>query len=184
MSRGKVILLALLLLASGAAAGAAESETTLPAAESSPVIDPAFVVGPPEGPEISGEELDRRTHALAAIMRCPVCQALSVADSPTSSALAMKEEARDLLARGYSEDQVLEYFEKSYGEFILLAPKKKGLNWLVWIAPVVVLLGGAALILARTGKKPELAEAGSADADTKDQDLEVWAERVRREVGE
>ena len=175
---GVVLSLGLLASAAGLAQTGDGSADLAP-----PVVDPAFVVGAPAGPELSGDELERRTEALASIMRCPVCQALSVADSPTSSALAMKDEARSLLARGYSEEQVLEYFETSYGEFILLAPKKKGLNWLVWIAPIVVLLGGAAFILSK-GAKGSTAEMKQSTDATEDEDLSAWAERVRREVGE
>ena len=116
-------------------------------------------------------------------MRCPVCQALSVADSRTASAMAMREEARDLLAVGYSETQVLSYFEKSYGEFILLAPRKKGLNWLVWLAPIGVLLGGGALVLSRTGKRESPAADGKAATSGGEDDLSAYAERVRQEVG-
>jgi len=148
------------------------------------VVSPEAVIGAPAGPPLSGEELDRRTQDLASIMRCPVCQALSVADSPTTSALAMREEARDLLAVGYSESQVLEYFEKSYGEFILLAPKKKGLNWLVWLAPIVVLLGGGGLILGKLGRRGSDSSTPETSGQEEDNDLAAYAERVRREVAE
>ena len=51
---------------------------------------------------------------------------------------------RELLAAGYDEEQILAYFERSYGEFVRLEPPLRGVNWLVWIAPVVgLLLGGA-----------------------------------------
>jgi cytochrome c-type biogenesis protein CcmH len=148
------------------------------------VVSPEAVIGTPAGPPLSGAELDRRTQELASIMRCPVCQALSVADSPTASAIAMREEARDLLAAGYSESQVLEYFEKSYGEFILLAPKKKGLNWLVWLAPIVALLAGGALILGGFGRRSTAISPGESREPEVDDDLAAFAERVRREVAE
>jgi cytochrome c-type biogenesis protein CcmH len=158
---------------------AASSETEL----SPTVVDPATIIGNPDGPPLAGEELERRTQELAEVMRCPVCQALSVADSRTASAMAMREEASDLLAVGYSETQVLSYFEKSYGEFILLAPRKKGLNWLVWLAPIGVLLGGGALVLSKTGKRASPAEDGKAATSGGEDDLSLYAERVRQEVG-
>jgi cytochrome c-type biogenesis protein CcmH/NrfF len=43
----------------------------------------------------------------------------------------MMSEVRDLLARGYSEQQVLDYFVRSYGEFVLLEPTAKGFNLMV-----------------------------------------------------
>lgn len=149
-------------------------------------VSPEVIIGAPTGPPISGEELEKRTAALASTMRCPVCQALSVEDSSTASAMAIRQEIKELLAAGYSEEKVLEYFETSYGEFILLAPKKKGLNWLVWLAPVAVLLIGAVLILGRVGRRRDTETDGAelGDADDIDDDLAAYAERVRREVAE
>ena len=87
------------------------------------------------------------------------------------------------MARGYTEEQVLEYFEKSYGEFILLAPKKRGLNWLVWLAPIAILLAGAALIVRRMGSPPTPAPAPESDPDNAvADDLDEYTRRVRQEV--
>ena len=176
--RAASTLVVIFLLLAVATVGAALGEEQLPERT---IIDPEAVVGAPLGPPLSGEELDRRTDNLSATMRCPVCQALSVNDSPTASALAMKEEIRDLLAAGYTESQVLEYFETSYGEFILLAPKRAGLNWLVWVSPLVVLLLGIGLIARRARSRPSEVVAPT---QSEDDDLSEWAERVREEIGQ
>ena len=133
-------------------------------------------IGAPAGPTLSGATLESLTEEVSSLMRCPVCQGLSVADSPTPLAAAMKNEVRDLLAAGYSPDQVLEYFEQSYGEFIRLAPHARGFNLTVWLAPIAVLLLGLALILRRRG--PRRRAPAAADAD-----LAAYREQVRREVG-
>ena len=122
-----------------AAPGIAVAQTT-PA----PGMDAA-----PLGPPISGAELDRATEETASLMRCPVCQGLSVADSPASSAVDLKAEVRRLLALGYTRDQVVASFERSYGEFIRLEPKAEGFNWLVWLMPMLALAMGALVIFFR-----------------------------------
>ena len=125
-------------------------------------LDPSLVVGPPEGRPLSGEELFQLTEKVAGDMRCPVCQGLSVADSQTATAVAMKAEIRQMLEAGYSPRQVLDYFEESYGEFIRLAPKAEGFNLFVWIAPVAALLIGMALVIQQMRKKkPVAVEAGA-----------------------
>ena len=63
--------------------------------------DPAFVVGAPKGPPLAGTALDARTEEVGALLRCPVCQGLSVADSPATMASNMKAQVRELLAAGY-----------------------------------------------------------------------------------
>ena len=145
--------------------------------------DNLATIGEPLGQPISGAELDRVTEELTDRMRCPVCQGLSIADSGTMIALAMKEEVRQFLAAGYTEEQVLLYFEASYGEFIRLEPKPTGFNLFVWIAPVLVLLLGIGVVVYRLRSKPNqpVAEQPAAVV-AQDDDLEAYRERVRREV--
>ena len=158
----------------------------------SKAVDPAMLIGAPEGPPISGEALVQSTDELSSRMRCPVCQALSVADSPSLSAIAIKEEVRDLLAAGYTEEQVIDYFERAYGEFIRLAPKPEGFNLVVWLAPAAAFLLGAALVamrLRRRGQPPPVGSASSAEVGrqvagtTGDEDLSAYLARVREDVG-
>ena len=104
--------------------------------------------GPPRGPPLSGPALDARTESVASLLRCPVCQGLSVADSPATMARNMKAEVREKLAAGYEQDQILADFERSYGEFVRLEPTLHGVNWLVWIGPVAGLFIGALIVIS------------------------------------
>jgi cytochrome c-type biogenesis protein CcmH len=114
--------------------------------------DAAQFVGAPHGVALQGATLDRRTMEIASLLRCPVCQGMSVADSPSTVALDMKAEVRELLARGYTEEQILSYFERSYGEFVLLKPKFRGVNALVWMLPLLALLIGVVLVTVKLRK--------------------------------
>ncbi len=134
-------------------------------------------IGAPAGAPLTGETLETQTEEISSLMRCPVCQGLSVADSPTPLASAMKNEVREMLASGFSREQVLEYFEQSYGEFILLAPHARGFNLTVWLAPLALLVLGLVLILRRQRSTPQR----PAPADP---ELAAYRERVRREVAQ
>lgn len=114
--------------------------------------DPTFIVGEPEGQPLSGEALETKTAEVASLLRCPVCQGLSINDSPATMARNMKKQTRDLLAQGYSGEQVLTYFEKAYGEFVRLEPPKRGVNWLVWLSPIAFLVVGFVFIRMVIGK--------------------------------
>ena len=83
---------------------------------------------------------------LATELRCPVCQNLSVADSPSEMANQMREVIREKLNSGESADQILAYFVSRYGEWILLSPKREGFNWVAWLLPFVAILGGVGVI--------------------------------------
>jgi cytochrome c-type biogenesis protein CcmH len=83
-----------------------------------------------------------RADALAAELRCPDCQGLSVADSPTSSAREIRRQIDELLADGATDDEVRAHFVARYGEWIRLAPSSP----LVWIVPFVVVIAGIGLL--------------------------------------
>jgi cytochrome c-type biogenesis protein CcmH/NrfF len=90
--------------------------------------------------------LEALTRNVAAQLRCPVCQGLSLADSPSELALEMKDVVRDQLAAGRTPDQVKAYFVGKYGEWILLEPPRRGVNLLAYLLPATALLGGLAVV--------------------------------------
>jgi len=118
--------------------------------------DAAQFVGQPKGIPLSGPRLEEQTMVISHELRCPVCQGLAIGDSPSIMAANMKAQVRELLERGYTEEQILSYFEKSYGQFVLLKPKFQGVNTLVWILPIAVLAIGFVLVVSKA-KKLEVA---------------------------
>jgi cytochrome c-type biogenesis protein CcmH len=129
------------------------------------VPDAAQFVGPPQGTPVTGDALLQRTHEVGSLLRCPVCQGMSIADSPAEMAVNMKVQVRELLSRGYTEDQILRYFELSYGEFVLLRPK----STVLWMLPVAALLLGIAVVFFKLRKLERApAPAQSAPAATDD----------------
>ncbi len=117
------------------------------------VPDAEQFVGKPEGQPVGGPMLDAKTNETAGMLRCPVCQGMSVADSPSEMAVNMKHQVRELIARGYTQEQILRYFERSYGQFVLLKPKFQGVNTLVWILPLLALIVGIVAIFSMMGKR-------------------------------
>jgi cytochrome c-type biogenesis protein CcmH len=90
--------------------------------------------------------LEARTSAVAAQLRCPVCQGLSIQDSPSGLAQSMRALVREQLAQGRTPDEVKAYFVSKYGEWILLAPKPRGFNLVAYLVPVFVVAAGATII--------------------------------------
>jgi cytochrome c-type biogenesis protein CcmH len=111
------------------------------------VPDAAQFVGQPQGVPLAGAPLTQRTSEVAGLLRCPVCQGMSVADSPSEMAVNMKGQVHELLQRGYTEEQILTYFERSYGQFVLLKPKFEGTTSLVWLLPLIALAIGATILV-------------------------------------
>lgn len=106
----------------------------------------------PQEPAPNDTALDRRTRALAAQLRCPVCAGASIQESPSVEAQEMKAVVREHLAAGETEEQVRDFFVSKYGEWILLKPPAHGTNLLVYLLPVALLLGGGFFVY-RTARR-------------------------------
>lgn len=92
--------------------------------------------------------MDDRVREIASGLRCPVCQNLSVADSPSRLAREMRSEIEARLRAGDTPDEVRGFFVTRYGEWVLLAPTREGLNLLPWLVPIAgVFLGLAVWVL-------------------------------------
>lgn len=154
------------LLAGLALLAAATLSAQQPDGPAAVEADPRAVVGPPKGAPLSGSALDTRTEEVGALLRCPVCQGLSVTDSPSSMALKMKAQVKEMLAAGYEQAQILSYFEHSYGEFVRLEPPLRGVNWLVWLAPLLGLVGGAAVVTWTLRRMRPAAKAEASEPST------------------
>ena len=93
--------------------------------------------------------LDIKTREIAKTLRCAVCQTESVWESNAELARQMRQVIRERLAQGQSAEEIRNYFLSRYGDYILLEPRKSGMNWLLWVGPFV-LLGIGGVLLYRT----------------------------------
>ena len=118
-------------------------------------------------------------YEIASQLRCVVCQNLSVADSPSEMAQQMRAIIRERLAAGETPDQVVRYFIERYGEWILLAPRRRGFTLLVWILPPLALLAGlgvVALVLRTWTRRVPAGRIAGVAVDA------AMRERIRREL--
>jgi cytochrome c-type biogenesis protein CcmH len=112
---------------------------------------------------------------LDAQLRCPDCQGLSVAESTTTAAGAIRAEVARRLDAGQTADEVRAYFVSRYGDWILLEPASAA--W--WLLPFAVVLVGLAGLAAWlwSGRRDRRAPLTVPPPPASDA-----AERVREEV--
>ncbi|MEX0826664.1 MAG: cytochrome c-type biogenesis protein [Acidimicrobiia bacterium] len=94
-----------------------------------------------------------RAHALAARLKCPVCDSETIADSPTDLARDLQDLIAEQVADGWTDQEVIDFFVATYGEQVLLDPPTGGRTALLWIAPLVVAAAGVLVIIGRRAKR-------------------------------
>lgn len=97
-------------------------------------------------------------------VRCLVCQNESIDDSEAELARDLRVIVREQVSAGRSEAEIKRFLTDRYGEFVLLTPSWSPGNLLLWAGPFLVVVAGAALLLARlrkTAPEPELSPSES-----------------------
>jgi cytochrome c-type biogenesis protein CcmH len=109
------------------------------------------------GEMLADPALEKRARTISAELRCLVCQNQSIDDSDAPLAGDLRRLVRDRLQAHDTDAQVIDYVVARYGEFVLLKPRFELSTLLLWLTPVLVLLGGLALILRAA--KPSVSPA-------------------------
>lgn len=91
-------------------------------------------------------EIDQKVREIAKTLRCTVCQTENIWESGAPLAHQMREAVRERVMQGQSAEEIRAYFHSRYGDYIMMEPPKQGINWLIWLAPFLLLFGGGALL--------------------------------------
>ncbi len=112
--------------------------------------------------------LEARVQAVAAELRCLVCQNQSLADSHADLAVDLKNQVREQLRAGRRPGQVVAYMTERYGDFVPYRPPWKASTWLLWLGPLGLLLAGtwalSRALRAARADEPELGADAAEEA--------------------
>jgi cytochrome c-type biogenesis protein CcmH len=106
--------------------------------------------GPPASPAQRANDID-------ALVRCPSCEGISVADSSASTAVAIRQAVAARIGAGQTDGQIYSFLVSRYGPGILLRPPVHGSTGWVWLLPpvaVAVAVGGLVSVLWRRRRRP------------------------------
>lgn len=92
---------------------------------------------------------ERLTHEF----RCVVCQNQSVAESNVDLAKDLRRITRDMILAGNTDDEIKQFMTDRYGDFVLYNPPLKPVTYLLWGAPVILLLVGAITMVTVVGRR-------------------------------
>lgn len=93
--------------------------------------------------------LEHRAREISSSLRCLVCQNQSIDDSNAPLARDLRLLVRERLTAGDSDKAVIDFVVARYGDFVLLRPPFNAHTVVLWVAPFLILLGGAAFVWRR-----------------------------------
>ncbi|HET9811699.1 MAG TPA: cytochrome c-type biogenesis protein [Sphingomicrobium sp.] len=96
---------------------------------------------------------EARAQGLMEEIRCLVCQGQSIADSDAELAGDMRDMVRRRIAAGQSSAAIRAWLIQRYGAWISYRPPAQPLTWPLWLAPLVLLAGGALLAATRLKRR-------------------------------
>lgn len=109
--------------------------------------------------------LEKRVMALSEKLRCLVCQNQTIADSNAELAVDLRNQVREQLRQGKSEQEVLDYMVTRYGDFVLFLPQVKSTTWLLWFGPFVLLALGLVMLMVKLKQRRKLIQQKPALTD-------------------
>ena len=118
-------------------------------------------------PVADNPQLEARMMDLATELRCLVCQNQTIADSHADLAVDLRQQIREMLQKGMSEDQIRSYMTDRYGDFVLYKPPFKPTTALLWAGPPVLLVVALGALVAMLRRRQH-ANPDDFDPDTPD----------------
>jgi cytochrome c-type biogenesis protein CcmH len=119
---------------------------------------------------------EARMMALASELRCLVCQNQTIADSHSDLAADLRNQIREQLGQGRSDDDIRRFMTDRYGDFVLYKPPFKATTALLWVGPPLLLagaVGGLILML----KRRQQANPDDFDPDTPEDGTDLGVPR-------
>ena len=99
-------------------------------------------------------------------LRCPMCQNETLADSNAPIARDLRNQIFQLMQQGKSDDEIKQYLVDRYSDYVLYDPPLKPGTWLLWFGPLLILCGGAGVVLVAIRKRNRAVSASSLSADS------------------
>ena len=97
---------------------------------------------------VTGVADQERFQSLTNELRCMVCQNQTIAESNAGLAVDLKKQVAKQINEGKTDEQILNFMEERYGEFVLYNPPVSIENSLLWLTPFVVLIIAVLILIS------------------------------------
>ena len=101
------------------------------------------------------EEQQSRYTQLIEDIRCPVCQGQSIGGSNSGLAKDLREKVREMILDGRSDPEIYSYMVERYGDFVVYKPPVNTTTYLLWFAPLFILILSLIFLFRSTRRNKE-----------------------------
>jgi cytochrome c-type biogenesis protein CcmH len=123
------------------------------------LLIPSLAAAEEARPLADNPQVEARLKTLAVELRCLVCQNQTLADSHAPLAEDLRREVREMIAKGMSDKEIIDFLVQRYGDFVLYRPPWKASTTLLWLGPFLLLIAGATgLVFALRRRQKKLAD--------------------------
>jgi len=98
-------------------------------------------------------EYEERYEHILSELRCLVCQNQTVAESPADLSNDLRVEVKEMLERGATDQEILNFMSDRYGDFVLYNPPVKPRTYVLWIGPFILLFGAIVFTLLLVSRR-------------------------------
>jgi len=113
----------------------------------------------------ASQQQQERFNKLTEELRCLVCQNQNLADSDAPLAHDLRREVHEMVLAGRTNEQIKQFLVTRYGDFVLYRPPVQKNTYLLWLAPLGLLLVGALVLRSSIGKRSALLDANNETKD-------------------
>jgi cytochrome c-type biogenesis protein CcmH len=123
------------------------------------LLIPSLAAAEEARPLADNPQVEARLKTLAVELRCLVCQNQTLADSHAPLAEDLRREVREMIVKGMSDREIIDFLVQRYGDFVLYRPPWKASTSLLWLGPFLLLIAGATgLVFALRRRQKKLAD--------------------------
>ncbi len=110
------------------------------------------------------EQQSRYTQLIENI-RCPVCQGQSISGSNSELAKDLREKVREMILDSRSDAYIYSFMVERYGDFVVYKPPVNTKTFLLWFAPLVVMIISLLFLFRSTRQNKEKTVSISSDLE-------------------
>lgn len=111
----------------------------------------------------SSVDQEEQYRELTESLRCPKCQNNSIADSSAMIAADMRGKVYQLMEQGQSCQQIIDYMVARYGNFVTYEPPVTPSTLILWLGPLLFVIGGGFVIYLRAKRHPQAAKLSAEE---------------------